>query len=89
MAKLGGSRNTILLLEFEFQVAKHTGEVWDEELINSYCQCAKPVKVKYSVISQYKYTANRQAVMDFHCGLMVSAWAPRFVGKCHRWFDPS
>ena len=38
------------------------------------------------VISQCKYTAYQQAVVDFHYGLMVSAWASRLLGKYQRWF---
>ena len=47
------------------------------------------VLVLVSVISQYEYAAYDQVVIDFHYGLMVSAWASRFLGKCQRWFDPS
>ena len=42
-----------------------------------------------AVISLYKYAANQQAIRDFHYGLIVSAWASRFLGKCQHWFDPS
>ena len=58
------------------------------DIFISTCVFNVHIFIPYRVIvrSQYKYVTNRQAVMDFHYGLMVRAFTSRLLGKSQSLF---